>query len=49
MPSYYKIINGQRYDRKLLEKAEALTKGQGDGRISQKDAETLYSMITDGL
>ena len=48
MPSYYKIIGGQRYDRKLLETAEQLTEGRGDGRISQKDAEIIWASIQDG-
>jgi OOP family OmpA-OmpF porin len=48
MPAYYKIIGGRRYDRKLLETAEQLTEGRGDGRISQKDAEIIWTSIQDG-
>ncbi len=46
--SYYKIIDGQAYDRKVLELAEALIDGQGDGRISQADAKQLYEAVQDG-
>lgn len=46
--SYYKIIDGQAYDRKVLELAEALITGQGDGRISQADAKQLYEAVQDG-
>lgn len=46
--SYYKIIDGQAYDRKVLELAEALIAGQGDGRISQADAKQLYEAVQDG-
>lgn len=48
MKSYYKIIQGQRYDRKLLELAENLIDGQGDGRISQNDAAKLIESVKDG-
>lgn len=48
MPSYYKIIDGQRYDRQLLETAQQLTEGRGDGRISQKDAEIIWNQVQDG-
>ncbi len=46
--SYYKIIDGQAYDRKVLELAEALIAGQGDGRISQADVKQLYEAVQDG-
>ena len=39
--SYYEIINGVKYDRSLLLKADNLVKGQGDGRISEEDMKTL--------
>ncbi len=45
--SYYKVIDGLRYDRRFLEKVEELTQGQGDGRISQEDAEFLVDSIID--
>ena len=45
--SYYKIIDGQKYDRELLKTAHELTKGKGDGRISLKDAEKLWKDAQD--
>lgn len=45
--SYYKIIDGLRYDRRILEKAEELTDGRGDGRISREDAEKLLPLFGD--
>ena len=45
--SYYRIIDGLRYDRKILEEADARTQGQGDGRISQDDAEFLLPLFGD--
>jgi hypothetical protein len=46
--SYYRIIDGERYDRKLLEAAEAATAGRGDGRISLQDAQQLLDVARDG-
>lgn len=46
--SYYKIINGEKYDRSLLLLAENLVKGQGDGRISENDMKKLVSSALDG-
>ncbi len=48
MSSYYKLINGRRYDRQLLEKAQSLTEGRGDGRISLADARALLEAVQDG-
>lgn len=45
--SYYKIIDGLKYDRAILEKAEELTAGKGDGRISKEDATFLLPLFTD--
>ena len=45
--SYYKTINGKRFDRSLLEKAESLVEGQGDGRISLEDAQRLFEATKD--
>lgn len=45
--TYYKTINGKRYDRQLLEKAQELTQGRGDGRISTEDARQLFSATKD--
>jgi len=46
--SYYKTIQGVRYDRALLEAAEERIYGQGDGRISKKDAEEIVGLSKDG-
>ena len=46
--SYYKQIDGVKYDKGLLEKADSLTTGRGDGRISQDDAEKLWEDAQDG-
>ncbi len=46
--SYYKVIKGISYDRALLEKANHLTQGRGDGRISEKDMQDLYEVAQDG-
>jgi len=40
--TYYKTINGRRYDRSLLEQAASLIQGRGDGRISLDDAKALF-------
>ncbi len=45
--SYYKVIDGLRYDRAILERAEALTQGRGDGRISLEDAQFLLPLFGD--
>lgn len=48
--TYYKIINGRRYDRPLLETAASLIQGRGDGRISLDDAKELFQVTkADGL
>ncbi|MEL6347075.1 MAG: hypothetical protein AAFV53_28430 [Myxococcota bacterium] len=46
--SYYKQIDGVRYDRALIEAAEAAVAGRGDGRISKADAEVLFTFVIDG-
>ena len=45
--SYYEIINGIKYDRSLLLKADNLVKGQGDGRISEEDMKNLLAEAAD--
>ncbi|MEL6593764.1 MAG: hypothetical protein AAFQ68_26925 [Bacteroidota bacterium] len=45
--SYYKVIDGLRYDRKILEEADRRVAGKGDGRISVDDAEMLLPLIGD--
>ncbi len=46
--AYYKIINGQRYDRDLLDAAEAFTQGRGEWRISLAEIQALYANASDG-
>ena len=46
--SYYKTIDGKKYDREMLKIAEESVAGKGDGRISVADAEKLYEAIIDG-
>jgi hypothetical protein len=46
--SYYKTIDGKKYKGELIEMAEKLTAGRGDGRISEADAEKLYAAVEDG-
>lgn len=46
--SYYRFISGVRYDRSLLEEAEARLEGKGDGRISLKDMKEVVELAKDG-
>ena len=46
--SYYKTINGKKFDGHLLELAEDAVKGAGDGRISKADAEMMIGAVKDG-
>ena len=46
--SYYKTIEGKKYDGELIELADKLTAGGGDGRISMADAEKVYEAVKDG-
>lgn len=45
---YYKTIDGKQYDGAIIELAENLVDGAGDGRISQADAEKLFAEVRDG-
>ena len=47
LKSYYKVMDGLRYDRKILEAADERTKKAGDGRISKDDAEMLWPLFED--
>lgn len=47
MSNYYAIIDGLRYDRKILEEADRRVAGRGDGRISVDDAEMLLPLFGD--
>lgn len=46
--TYYKEIDGKKYDRDLLEAAEELVQGAGDGRLSKADAGVLLEKVKDG-
>ena len=46
--SYYKVIDGKKYDREILEFCDKAVEGAGDGRISQADAEKLLALVKDG-
>lgn len=45
--AYYKIINGIRYDRSLLDAADAYTQGRGEARISLDEIKSIYAIATD--
>lgn len=45
---YYKTIDGNKYDGEIIELAEKLTSGAGDGRLSKADAEQLLEAVMDG-
>jgi len=45
--NYYRVIRGKKYDRRMIELAEGLTAGKGDGRISMNDAKTLLRVVKD--
>lgn len=47
MTTYYKYIDGKRYDRALLDLADKLVKNTRDGRISIDDAITLFNSLSD--
>ncbi len=46
--SYYKTIDGNKYDGELIELADKLTSGAGDGRLSVADAEQVLEAVKDG-
>ena len=46
--SYYKVIDGLNFDSAILETANELVKGKGDGRISIDDSNKLLLKIFDG-
>jgi hypothetical protein len=45
--TYYRVINGLKFDNDLLNIADFLIKGQGDGRISINDSNKLLNKIFD--
>ena len=46
--SYYKEIDGKKYDAGILDAAAAAVEGNGDGRISKEDAAKLLDQVKDG-
>ena len=46
--SYYKVIDGEKYDKSLLDAADEAVAGRGDGRISLDDAKKLLEEVKDG-
>ena len=44
---YYNEDDQSKFDRTLLEQTEAIIEGQGDGRISLDDCETLFQVVAD--
>ena len=45
--TYYKTIDGVNYDKELIELADKLTAGAGDGRLSRVDASELLESVKD--
>ena len=45
MSSHYKQIDGKKYSAALLEAADEMVAGKGDGRISVDDAEKLLGLL----
>ena len=45
MSSHYRQINKVKYSAALLDAADEMVAGQGDGRISLEDAEKLFEML----
>jgi ribosomal protein L29 len=46
MSSHYRQIKKIKYSAVILDAADAMVAGKGDGRISLEDAENLFSMIS---
>ena len=46
--SYYRIIDGEHYDRSLLDAAEVRLEGKGDGLISEEDFQQIIELSRDG-
>lgn len=46
--SYYKVIDGKKYDKQMLDIADESVAGVGDGRISVEDAKKLIEAVKDG-
>jgi hypothetical protein len=46
--SYYKQIDGKKYDAGMLKAAEDATSGKNDTRISEKESKTIFQEAVDG-
>ncbi|MFN0047985.1 MAG: hypothetical protein ACKVOU_02545 [Cytophagales bacterium] len=46
--SYYKVIEGVKYDKGMIDVADEAVAGVGDGRISIEDAKKLLAAAIDG-
>ena len=47
--TFYKQIDGKKYSKRLIDLADSLVSGQGDGRLSIADANKIYeSLENDG-
>ena len=46
--SYYRIIEGEHYDRSLLDAAEVRLEGKGEGLISEEDFKQIIELSRDG-
>jgi hypothetical protein len=46
--SYYKVVEGKKLDARLLDIADKVIAGEGDGRISLADAQELLEAVKDG-
>ena len=46
--SYYKIMDDKKMDYRLIDIAHHATKDAGDGRISLRDAENIFTAVKDG-
>lgn len=47
--SYYETMDGVKCDRALVDSCREAVKGQGDGRVSKADAETVFAKASDGV
>lgn len=45
--SYYTVVHGKKYDKKLVELATFFIVGQGDGRISKTEMHLLFEAVQD--
>ncbi len=45
--AYYKVIDGIRYDRSLLDSADIYTRGRGESRLSLEEIKIIYGIATD--